>query len=373
MSNSNSEFIELNTPTNLDIISDIKFNNNLNDSKLLISSWDNLILLYDCKSFINYLKNEPPITNPIFDIKINETPLCLQYTEFTNLPIVGLLDGSIKEIEFENLNLGRNMGKEVDIDDFQSGINYLKLGINNTVLASSFNGQLQVIDTKIRKPTTVIKNNRKIIVMETSNNYLILGLTGNIIEIYDLKNLNKPIETREIGLKYQITDIKVFPDQQGFAVSSIDGRVSIETFNDTTNEINSEIQQSYVFKSHRHFDPNTETDLVYPINSITFNKHTSQSSSNRNTLLYTGGSDGYICLWDIKKRKRLKQFPKFINKELETNETLTESIAKLDINLNNNLLAVATSDDNYKRKRRMSETEFSKLPSKIYLKQLKDL
>ncbi|KAI5956445.1 BUB3 [Candida jiufengensis] len=363
--NYNSEFVELTTPAGLDIISDLKFNNNPNDSRLLASSWDNQILLYDCKSFINHL-HEPPTTDPLVEFKLSETPLSLLYTE-SNIPVVGLLDGSVKEIDFENINLGPNMGQNIDENDFQSGINNLKVGSNGTIIASSFNGQLQVIDSKLQKPINVIKNKRKIITMETSNKYLILGLTGNILEIYDSNNLQKPIETREIGLKYQITDIKVFPNQQGFAVSSIDGRVSIETFNNTDN--NTEIQESYVFKSHRHYDPATETDIVYPINSITFNKPTSYSN---NTLLYTAGSDGFICLWDIKKRKRLKQYSKFINREIETNEVSVESVAKLDINLNNNLLAVATSDDNYKKRRRMSETEFSKLPSKIYLKQLKE-
>ena len=69
-------------------------------------------------------------------------------------------------------------------------------------------------------------NQRKIFTMDTSDQYLILGLQNNIIEIYDFKNLHHPLETRQVGLKYQIKDLKTFPDNQGFALSTIDGRIN---------------------------------------------------------------------------------------------------------------------------------------------------
>lgn len=78
---------------------------------------------------------------------------------------------------------------------------------------------------------------------------------------------------------------------------------------------------------------------------------------------------------DINKRKRLKQYPKFQTCEIDglpLEESTTESIAKIDISHTDDLIAVATSDDNYKRRRRLSESENSRSPSCVYIRHLKD-
>ena len=51
----------------------------------------------------------------------------------------------------------------------------------------------------------------------------------------------------------------------------------------------------------------------------------------------------------------MRQYPRFLSAENEP-----ESIVKLQINRQDNLMVVATSDDNYKRRRRLSESENSK-------------
>ncbi|KAG5418480.1 BUB3 [Candida metapsilosis] len=373
---SNTDFIELTTTRkNLDQISDIKFSKN-NQYQLLIGTWGSNLLLYDCRSFTKY-PHEPLPSDPICELSITDTPLSILYPGNSNTnsqapPIVGLLDGSIRQVDFENVKLGQNMGESFEVEDMRNGINHLCQGANNSVIASSFKGSLQVLDQRLQKPLHSWKNERKVLTMESTDKYLILGLAGNIVELYDLSTLGTsstptPVETREVGLKYQVTDIKASPDQNAIAMSSIDGRVSIEYL-----DLPPEAQQekNFVFKSHRHFDKESGTDLVYPINSLTFRK-----SVNRSNLLFTAGSDGYLCLWDINKRKRLKQYPKFQTFEVDglpSEESTTESIAKIDISHTDDLIAVATSDDNYKRRRRLSESENSKLPSRVYIKHLRD-
>ncbi|CAL1216860.1 unnamed protein product [Candida parapsilosis] len=373
---SNSDFIDLTTTRkNLDLISDIKFSKN-NQYQLLIGTWGSNLLLYDCRSFTNY-PHEPLPRDPICELNTIDTPLSILYPGNNNTnsqapPIVGLLDGSVREVDFENVKLGKNMGESIEGEDVRNGINHLCQVANNSIIASSFRGNLQLLDQRLQKPLASWKNERKILTMTSTEKYLILGLAGNIVELYDLNKLGPsskpmPVETREVGLKYQVTDIKASPDQSALAMSSIDGRVSIEYL-----DISPEAQQekNFVFKSHRHFDKESGTDLVYPINSMAFRK-----SVSRSNLLFTAGSDGYLCLWDINKRKRLKQYPKFQTCEIDglpSEESTTESIAKIDISHTDDLIAVATSDDNYKRRRRLSESENSRLPSRVYIRHLKD-
>ncbi|KAI5959205.1 BUB3 [Candida margitis] len=373
---SNSEFIELTTTRkNLDLISDIKFSKN-NQYQLLIGTWGNTLLLYDCHSFINY-PHEPLPREPICELSVADTPLSILYPANNNTnsqapPIVGLLDGSVRQVDFENVRLGKNMGDTFEGEDVRNGINHLCQGANNSVVASSFRGYLQLLDQRLQKPLSSWRNGRKVLAMESTDKYLILGLAGNVVEIYDLNKLETsstptPLETREVGLKYQVTDIKASPNQDVLAISSIDGRVSVE-YLDSPPEVQQE--KNFVFKSHRHFDKESGTDLVYPINSLAFRKNVS-----RNNYLFTSGSDGYVCLWDINKRKRLRQYPKFETYEIDglpSEERTTESIAKMDVSYTDDLIAVATSDDNYKRRRRLSESENSRLPSRVYMRHLKD-
>lgn len=350
-----SDFIQLTSPKHLDIISDTKFSQDAQDN-LLVSTWCNKLLLYNCKPFENYPHEEPTI-DPVCTLDTAETPLCLLYPKFSS-PIIGSLDGSVQELEFENMKLGPSFAQIVENDSHENGINNICLGgTTRSIIASSFNRNLQHLDSRQRKPIGVYPNKRKIHTMDSTDQYLILGLSDNVIEIYDLKNLHEPLETRDVGLRYQFKDIKTFPNQEGFAVATIDARVSIEYFNPSLDVQNS---KRFIFKSHRHYDEMTGTDIVFPINSIAFDK-------KKDYMLLTGSSDGHVCLWDIEKRKRMKQFPRF---EPRDQQGVVESVAKMDVSSNGKLLAVATSDDTFMRRRSLSEDMNSRHPSKIYVKQL---
>jgi len=230
-----TEFFELNTPKNLDIISDLRFSP-LTQNHAIVSTWSNQILLYDCTGVLQNPES-PPSTDPIHEFKTEETPLCMVYTG-PNSAFAGFLDGSIRQIDFENIKINsqENLAADTTDEEIGNGINNLAVVKNqeNLIASTSFSGKLQLIDTRQRKPILVNQSqdnpHRKIFTMDTSRDYLTLGLNANHIEIYDYRNLKVPFEKREVGLKYQIKDLKCFPDNEGFALSTIDGRVSIEYF-----------------------------------------------------------------------------------------------------------------------------------------------
>lgn len=46
--------------------------------------------------------------------------------------------------------------------------------------------------------------------------------------VYDQRDLSQPVESRVSPLKYPTRCIRCFPDEDGFAVSSVEGRVSVD-------------------------------------------------------------------------------------------------------------------------------------------------
>ena len=74
----------------------------------------------------------------------------------------------------------------------------------------------------------------------------------------------QPEQVRESSLKYQTRCIRCYPNGTGYALSSIEGRVAMEYF-DNNEQVQS---RKYAFKCHRRSEAGR--DLVYPVNAIAF-------------------------------------------------------------------------------------------------------
>ncbi|ODV78818.1 cell cycle arrest protein [Suhomyces tanzawaensis NRRL Y-17324] len=341
-----SQFIELPSPHALDIVSDLKV---APTHQLIVTSWDNKVLLYD----VSCAKAGKVDLQAV--LESSETPLSLVFTGGS--AFVGCLDGTINQIDQENMKLHPiyTPGPLGPDSDISNGINKICRveSDENALIASSFNGTFRVLD--IRQHQEVSRTRvgsdagvgaarpAKIFTMDSSRDVLTVGLSTNHIELYDLRNLTKPYERRELGLKYQIKDLKCLPDNQGFVVSTVDGRVSLECY-----DLSPETQAAkrFTFKCHRSHNKIDGVDEVYPVNSLAL---------AQDGTLYTSGGDGAVCVWDCNKRKRIKMYPKF-----------SESVAK--IALQDDLLAVATSDDDFVRARRLSDPINTRVPSKVFVR-----
>ncbi len=138
----------------------------------------------------------------------------------------------------------------------------------------------------------------------------------------DKENSQQPpianmILQRDSSLKYQTRCIKFFPNAQGIAIGSIEGRVAIEYLTDIgiTNPDN---KKKYAFKCHR------VNDTIYPVNDIAF--HPTYGT------FATGGADGTVVTWDGNSKKKLASLAK-----------LPTSIACLAFNKDGTELAMASS------------------------------
>ena len=114
------------------------------------------------------------------------------------------------------------------------------------------------------------------------------------IHVYDLTSMKK-VEQIVSPLTHQMRTIAIFPDGLGFAVGSVEGRVGIQYFQEKS--------KNFAFRCHRETPPQRNSEcLVYPVNSITFNRKWSTFA--------TAGGDGIFSFWDKDTKQKLKEFGK---------------------------------------------------------------
>jgi cell cycle arrest protein BUB3 len=167
--------------------------------------------------------------------------------------------------------------------------------------------------------------------LSISASKLVVAMASRLLYIYDLKSTLmlasqangaatelKPWQQRESSLKFMTRAVACMPNDDGYATSSIEGRVAVEWF-DPSPESQA---RKYAFKCHRQPAPDNDgTDIVYPVNALAFHPvHGSFAS---------GGGDGVVALWDAVAKRRIRQYQKY-----------NLSIAALDFSSDGKYLAV---------------------------------
>jgi cell cycle arrest protein BUB3 len=266
-----------------DCIQSVKFGQ-VDSHHLLAASWDNTVRLYDIKA--NELKVQYEHSGPVFDATFQGNNNCWS----------GGADAMVKMFDFQSQTestIGQH-SEPVRCVEYNQDLNLIATG--------SWDSYIKLWDPRLSDSSqkTCIANLAqpdKVYTMSVCGHRIIVGLAGRRIAIWDLRNMSAT--QKESFLKHQIRCVKAFPDQRGYVVSSIEGRVAVE-YLDPSPEIQ---KQRYAFKCHRNKDPTTGLEVIYPVNSISFHK--------RYNTFATGGSDGYVSIWDGKLKKRIVQFHRY--------------------------------------------------------------
>ena len=169
---------------------------------------------------------------------------------------------------------------------------------------------------------------------------VVVAMASRSLHIYDLTALAllsreavssppnllnaEPWQRRESSLKFIFRATACMPGDDGYATSSIEGRIAVEMFDA------SEAAQArkYAFKCHRQPGQDSasgeEIDVVYPVNALAFHPVEGTMAS--------GGGDGHVMLWDTVGKRRIRAYQK-----------LPASVAALAFNQEGNTLAIAVS------------------------------
>ena len=70
----------------------------------------------------------------------------------------------------------------------------------------------------------------QVFTMSVSDRRAVIGTSNRHIWVYDMRSLSEPEQRRLSSLKFQTRCVRVFPNQEGYAVGSVEGRVAVEYF-----------------------------------------------------------------------------------------------------------------------------------------------
>jgi cell cycle arrest protein BUB3 len=156
-------------------------------------------------------------------------------------------------------------------------------------------------------------------------------MASRAVHIYDLETLARqcssstttkldvePWQRRESSLKFMTRAVACMPNDEGYASSSIEGRVGVEWFDPSPDSQ----ARKYAFKCHRQ--PVDDVDVVYPVNALAFHPIHGTFAS--------GGGDGVVAIWDAIAKRRIRIYQKY-----------DSSVAALSFSSNGKYLAIAIS------------------------------
>ncbi|KAH8924597.1 WD40 repeat-like protein [Atractiella rhizophila] len=168
---------------------------------------------------------------------------------------------------------------------------------NGICATGSWDKTIKYWDLRQSQPVATLQMPDRVYAMDVQGPLLVAGTAERHICVVDLNNPTTIFKQLQSPLKMQTRCISAFPDQKGYAVGSIEGRVAIQYIEDEKN--------NFSFKCHRkdagpgNNIPKMQS-LIWPVNAISF--HQQQGTFS------TAGADGTIYIWDKDSRTRLKTF-----------------------------------------------------------------
>ncbi|KAL1917746.1 uncharacterized protein VTP21DRAFT_3580 [Calcarisporiella thermophila] len=270
---------------------------------LMVTSWDKMVRLYDVQS--NQLRARYDHAGAVLDGCFSADGINV---------FSGGIDKRVRMFDVTVVRESKSLGAH---DEAVRCVNYCDE--TNQVVSGSWDKTLKFWDPRSQQALVgTYPQPEKIFSMDIVGNKLVVAMAQRIVHIFDVRNMDEPLQRRESSLKFQTRCVRCMPNGEGYASSSIEGRVAVEFF-DNSPESQS---RKYAFKCHRQVVDGVDT--VFPVNALAFHPVHGTFAS--------GGADGVVNLWDGFNKKRLRQYPRY-----------PTSIASLAFSPDGRILAIASS------------------------------
>ncbi|CAH8330242.1 unnamed protein product [Eruca vesicaria subsp. sativa] len=156
----------------------------------------------------------------------------------------------------------------------------------NLLVTGSWDKTLKYWDTRQQTPVHTQQLPDKCYSLSVKHPLLVVGTADRNLIVFNLQNPQTEFKRIVSPLKYQTRCVTAFPDQQGFLVGSIEGRVGVHHLDD------SQQNKNFTFKCHR------DGNEIYSVNALNFHPV--------HGTFATAGSDGAFNFWDKDSKQRLK-------------------------------------------------------------------
>ncbi|GMM38530.1 RNA export factor [Saccharomycopsis crataegensis] len=179
-----------------------------------------------------------------------------------------------------------------------SVVRFAECGNSNTpvIVSGSWDKTLKYWDMRSPNPVSTIELPERCYVMDTRRKLLVCGTAEKKFVIINLDNPTVKFKETTSPLKWQTKSISCFVEGDGYAVGSIEGRLSVQYVSDENQK------KAFSFKCHREnvTDRGRTKNRLYSLNQICF--HPVQGT------FVTAGSEGNLSFWDKDSKHRLKSY-----------------------------------------------------------------
>ena len=329
-----------------DAISCVEFSPMANSSLLLSASWDGKVRCYDVQDQMGMLKSDLRAwvqhPAPVLDA-------CWK-SDGSGCFSAGC-GNTVKLWSFDASRPGLQTAQDVGRHD--APVRSVRwIAQSNLLVSGGWDNKLNYWDLRQPNPVLSVQLPGRVDCMDVRFPYCCVATGGSEeqrqVVIYNLQSgnpsqpervLNQPAQPERAlsqggpapaqlqftkPLKKQYRSIAIFPDCSGFAITSIEGRCSIQYF------AMQKLGDNFAFKCHR--DKNTKR--IYSVNSLAFHPQFGTFA--------TAGSDGIFNFWDKDSKQRLKSSNQL---KLNNNPETPASIVSGSFSANGALYAYATSYD----------------------------
>ncbi|KAJ4480033.1 Poly(A)+ RNA export protein [Lentinula aciculospora] len=271
---------ELPNPPN-DSISSLSFSKKAD--YLAVGSWDNSVRVYEVspqgqsQGRAMYTHQAPVLSvcwneegSRIFSGSVDNTGLMFDVVT-GQATQVAQHDGPVKVVKWVNMPHAR------------------------VLVTGSWDKSVKYWDLRAPSPIATVNLPERCYTLDANYPSMVVGTAGRHILTFDLAKSPMLFQNIVSPLRLQTRVVTCCPDKSGFAIGSVEGRVSFYYIEEH------EKRNNYSFKCHRQNSSSKEDQsLIYSINDINF--HPVHGSFS------TCGSDGAVHFWDRDARLRLKSF-----------------------------------------------------------------
>jgi mRNA export factor len=176
-------------------------------------------------------------------------------------------------------------------------VHWIKAPNYQCLMTGSWDKTLKFWDMRSPNPIMTVNLPERVYCADVVYPMAVVGLAQKSIFVYQLEGQPSEYKRVDSNLKFQSRCISIFSDKKsipcGFALGSVEGRVSIQYVNGVQNP-----KENFTFKCHRSNGVNNGCQDIYAVNDISFHP--------QHGTLSTVGSDGRYSFWDKDARTKLK-------------------------------------------------------------------
>ncbi|KAH8924599.1 WD40 repeat-like protein [Atractiella rhizophila] len=257
---------------------------------IAVGSWDNNVRVYE-------MDPSNGQTRPVTSYSHDSPVLSVCWNKEGNKIFSGSADKTVKVYD---VSTGQS-NKLGDHQDTVKGVVWADA--QGGVLASaSWDKTLKYWDLRSPQPVATVSLPERAYSMATSSTLLLIATADRHLCLFNLTSPTTIFKQVYSPLKFQTRSVACMPEGKGYAVASIEGRVSVNFFSDAP--------APYSFKCHRKDLPGQNTSVnasqskyqkaTWSVNSLSFHQQLGS--------LATAGTDASFSFWDLEGKSKLKTF-----------------------------------------------------------------